>query len=74
MFFVNFGFFKKFIKTWVKNWVATTMIHMDDHSSNLINHPKYGRLMMLAKLANIGMTGPEEVEYETLVAIRVQNS
>jgi hypothetical protein len=26
MFFAIFGFFKKFIKTWVKNWVATVTI------------------------------------------------
>jgi hypothetical protein len=41
------------------------MIFIDDHSSNLISHPKYGRLMMLAKLANIDITGIREEEYET---------
>jgi len=51
-----------------------TMNFTDDRLSNLISRPRYGRLMMLAMLANIGMTGTREEEYETLLAIRVQNS
>jgi hypothetical protein len=36
--------------------------------------PWYGRLMMLAKLVNIGITGMWEEEYKTWLTIQVQNS
>jgi len=36
--------------------------------------PKYRRLMIVARLANIGMTNTEEEKYWTWLTIRVKNS